>query len=113
MGHDLDASFLWYLLWFSYGKDWRSRNLTKFFDFKHQYRQNSKGALSGLRQGSSIDLKSVYVTTYVLKNLGIHHVQGENYKELKNTKTVRVRQKQRIKNLFDVRFFLNCINSKP
>ena len=86
MGHDLDASFLWYLLWFSYGKDWRSRNLTKFFDFKHQYRQNIKDALSGLRHGSSIDLKSVYVTTYVLKNLGIYHVQSENYKKLKKHK---------------------------
>ena len=93
MGHDLDASFLWYLLWFSYVKDWRSRNLTKFFDFKHQYRQNSKGALSGLRQGSSIDLKSVCVTTYVLKNLGIHHVQGENYKELKKHKDCKITSK--------------------
>ena len=38
------------------------------------------------RQHSTIDLKRVYVSTYVLKNLGVCHVQGENYKKFKKHK---------------------------
>ena len=36
-----------------------------------------------LLQGSTTDLKRVYVSAYMLKNLGVHHVQGKNYKKLK------------------------------
>ena len=35
-------------------------------------------------QGSTIDLKGVYVSAYVFKNLGVRHVQDKNYKKLKN-----------------------------
>ena len=55
-------------------------------------------------QGSTIDLKRMYISAYVLKNLCVHHVQGRNYKKVKNTGTIRIHQKQRTKNLFDSRF---------
>ena len=38
------------------------------------------------RRHSTIDLKRVYVSMYVLKNLAVCHVQGENYKKLKKRK---------------------------
>ena len=38
-------------------------------------------------------------------NLGVRHAQGINYKNKKNTRTIRVNQKQRMKNPFDFRFF--------
>ena len=41
--------------------------------------------------------KRVYVSAYMFKNLGIRHVQGKNYKSL--------RQTQRMKNRFDFCFF--------
>ena len=37
-------------------------------------------------QGSTTDLKRVYISTYVFKNLGVRHVQGKNYKKLKKHK---------------------------
>ena len=63
-------------------------------------------------QGLTIDLKRVYVSAYVFKNLGVRHIQGKNYKSLKNTRALRVHQKQRMKNLFDFRFCYNFSNSK-
>ena len=55
----------------------------------------------------------MYVSAYVLKNLGVRHVQGKNYSKLKkNTRALRVRQTQKVKNLFDFWFFKNFSNSK-
>ena len=39
-----------------------------------------------LDQGSTIDQKRVYVSAYVLKKLGLRHVQGKNYKKSKKHK---------------------------
>ena len=52
-------------------------------------------------QGSTIDLKRVFISPYVLKNLGVRNINGKNYKQLKNTSAIRAHRKQRMKNLFD------------
>ena len=52
-----------------------------------------------IKQSSTTSLKRVCHSTYALKNLGINYVQGKNYRKLKNTRAIRVHQKQRMKNL--------------
>ena len=43
-----------------------------------------------MMQGSTIDLKRVYVYSYALKNIGVRHAKGKNYKRLKNVRTISV-----------------------
>ena len=50
---------------------------------------SSKSSKKSINQGSTIDLKRVYVSVYTLKKLAIHHVQGKNYKKLKKHKGCR------------------------
>ena len=48
----------------------------------------------------------MHVSMYALKNLDVRYVQGKKYEMLKkNTRALRVYQKQRMKNLFDFTFF--------
>ena len=45
--------------------------------------------LCGL-QGSTIDLKNVYISIYRLKNFGMCQVQDKNYKKLKKHKGSKI-----------------------
>ena len=56
-------------------------------------------------QGLTIDLKRVYVSVYMLKKLGVCHIQGKNYKNLKKHMGYKSKKKQRMKTLFDFTFF--------
>ena len=53
--------------------------------------QNSFADL--LLQGLTIDLKTVSLSMHIFNNLGIHHIQGKNYKKLKNTRALKINQK--------------------
>ena len=61
--------------------------------------------LMWLWQGSTIDLKRLYVSLYALKNLGIHHVQAKNCKKLKKHKDHKSTSKTKDKKPFDFKFF--------
>ena len=55
-------------------------------------------------QGSTIDLKRVYISAYVLKNLGVHLCKVKLYAKSKKGNAIRVHHKQRMENPFDFRF---------
>ena len=57
-----------------------------------------------LMQGLTIDLKRVYVSVYMLKKLGVCHIQGKNYKNLK--KHMGYKSKKKDENPFWFYIFL-------
>ena len=44
-------------------------------------------------QGLTINLKRVYVSTYMLKHLGVRYEQGKNYKSKKKARAQRIKTK--------------------
>ena len=51
-------------------------------------------------QGLTIDLKRVYVSVYMLKKLGVCHIQGKNYKNLKKHMGYKSKKKTKDENPF-------------